>query len=131
MMRLGVLFLAVLAFQISWGQPVSELVLGIICPKTGDEIDEGKLQCQSAQLAVNQINGRGGAGGKKVRLEVLDNGSTPAGTVAAYEKLAEMPGMMGIIGPIKSPQMVALAPKIKAAQIPTFSRATLSRLTAD
>ncbi|MFO1321020.1 MAG: ABC transporter substrate-binding protein [Burkholderiales bacterium] len=94
--------------------------IGVVNEITGPQAEGGRFTINGIQLALDEINKAGGLLGKPVELRIEDNASTNPGTVLAFSKLLSEGGLAGIIGPIRSTQIQAVAPTIAKAGIPTM-----------
>ncbi|WP_371494594.1 branched-chain amino acid ABC transporter substrate-binding protein [Kitasatospora sp. NBC_00374] len=63
------------------------IVLGMNIPLSGSSADVGPYMQNGAQLAVDEINAKGGVLGRKLRLQVEDDACDPKTAVAAANKL--------------------------------------------
>ena len=73
--------------------------IGFNAPLTGFAAADGNSALTGAELAVEQINGAGGVGGKMLELVVMDDQADPKQAVPAATKLIESDGVvMGISG---------------------------------
>ncbi len=103
--------------------------IGLVNEATGPNAEAGVFTVNGAKLALEEINAAGGVLGKKVELKLEDNQSTNPGTVLAFSKLLGEPGIVAIIGPIRSTQIQAASPTIAKAGIPTMIGGTDPSLT--
>ncbi len=94
--------------------------IGVVNEITGPQAEGGRFTINGIQLALDEINQAGGLLGRKVELRIEDNASTNPGTVLALSKLLSDGRLAGIIGPIRSTQIQAVAPTIAKAGIPTM-----------
>jgi branched-chain amino acid transport system substrate-binding protein len=94
--------------------------IGVVNEITGPQAEGGRFTVNGIQLALDEINQAGGVLGRKVELRIEDNASTNPGTVLAFSKLLSDGRLAGIIGPIRSTQIQAVAPTIAKAGIPTM-----------
>jgi branched-chain amino acid transport system substrate-binding protein len=94
--------------------------IGVVNEITGPQAEGGRFTINGIQLALDEINQAGGLLGRKVELRIEDNASTNPGTVLAFSKLLSDGQLAGIIGPIRSTQIQAVAPTIAKAGIPTM-----------
>ncbi|HEY9160903.1 MAG TPA: ABC transporter substrate-binding protein [Desulfomonilia bacterium] len=62
------------------------------------------------EIAVNQINAKGGINGKKLVVIYEDSKDSPQTAVAAYQKLVSVDKCQVIIGPMMSGEVLAVAP---------------------
>jgi ABC-type branched-subunit amino acid transport system substrate-binding protein len=68
----------------------------------------------AAQLAVNEINGRGGLAGKKLRLVIEDQGPSAATALYAVHKLVEEQKVQVMIGCVTSESVLAAGPYLES-----------------
>jgi ABC-type branched-subunit amino acid transport system substrate-binding protein len=68
---------------------------------------------KAAQLTVNEINGRGGINGKKLRLIVEDQGPSSATALYAVHKLVEEQKVQVMIGCVTSESVLATGPYLE------------------
>jgi branched-chain amino acid transport system substrate-binding protein len=101
-------------FALGAAEPVK---LAIILAQTGIGADENLPALKTARMAVEEINGSGGFLGRSVELVVVDNASTPLGSRKAAE-YAVSQGVIGVIGPFRSSNCLAMASVIREARIP-------------
>ena len=117
-------WLAALVFlSVCWVGAVSAadtLRIGVVNEISGPQAEGGLFTVNGLRLAVDEINRDGGVLGRQVELRIEDNASTNPGTVLAFSKLVSEGGLAGIIGPIRSTQIQAIAPSIAKAGIPTM-----------
>jgi branched-chain amino acid transport system substrate-binding protein len=112
------------------GGLTDKVKIGMITTVTGKAADEGDLAVKAAQLAVEEINGKGGIGGKaKIDLQIQDSQSSDQGAVSAFRKSVDQDAVDLLLGPIKSTQVLAMMDQIKEAQIPTMVGGTNVTLT--
>ncbi|MBN9440686.1 ABC transporter substrate-binding protein, partial [Bosea sp. (in: a-proteobacteria)] len=71
---------------------------------TGIDIRRG------AELAIADINAKGGVKGRKLELVARDDEHNPVRTVAQYRELAEREGVVAMIGATNSASMLAVTP---------------------
>ena len=78
---------------------VDTIRLGAVLSLTGDSsaVEWGESARNGALLAIEEINNRGGVGGKKVDLIVEDMQSSSKGSVSAANKLIEIHKVQGMV----------------------------------
>ncbi len=117
-------FLAVLALSgvclTGAAAAADTLKIGVVNEITGPQAEGGLFTVNGLKLAVDEINKAGGVLGKQLELRIEDNASTNPGTVLAFSRLVSEGGLAGIVGPIRSTQIQAIAPTIAKAGIPTM-----------
>ncbi|UCI09436.1 branched-chain amino acid ABC transporter substrate-binding protein [Mesorhizobium sp. B1-1-8] len=82
--------------------------MAVVGPMTGDWAYDGEEMRRGAQLAVDDINAKGGVRGCKIALTVLDDQYTPATAIALATKLAK-DGVRFVIGHFNSGSSVPAA----------------------
>ena len=98
------------------GEPVK---IGILTSITSNFAPWGLQVRDGAQLAVDEINASGGAGGRPLELVIEDDQNSPEEAVPVYERLVEE-GVVAVGGIISSSVGGATAPLAESNQIPTF-----------
>ncbi|MGW1490089.1 branched-chain amino acid ABC transporter substrate-binding protein [Streptomyces sp. NPDC002402] len=71
----------------SEGDDKGPIVLGMDIPMSGSSADTGPYMKNGAQLAIDEINAKGGVLGRKLKLQVEDDACDPKTAVAAANKL--------------------------------------------
>ena len=98
--------------------------LGVLCPLSGPLTFLGQTQLNCALLAIEQINSKGGIGGRKLEHVVEDNQGTTKATTEKSRKLISKDKVDAIAGMIRSLSRVAaleVAERAKKLVIyPTF-----------
>ncbi len=106
----------------------AEIPIGCVMPLTSAP---GPNLIKAAQIAVNEINGRGGLGGKKLILVIEDQGPTAATALYAVHKLVEEKKVQVIIGCDTSEAVLAAGPYLENKGVLLVSpSATSSALSA-
>ncbi len=98
-----------------------EIVLGLSMIKSGPLKNVGEATETSVDLAVEEINAKGGVNGRKIRLVKFDTGSDPRQAATATQKLAQDDGALAIIGPFSSGEAAVAFPageRIGLVQMP-------------
>jgi len=95
------------------------LVIGVLAPFTGPNAQAANDLMKGVNLAVNEVNAAGGAGGMKLKVVTGDTVSDPTDAVNAASKLINADHAQIIIGPrtITAP---AVLPITQRAKIPEF-----------
>jgi branched-chain amino acid transport system substrate-binding protein len=73
--------------------------IGAAIGLTGDTASWGEMSLQGAQMAVEDLNKKGGINGKKVELVVEDMKSSSQGSISAVQKLISIDKVNAILGP--------------------------------
>ncbi len=79
-----------------------DIVIGLNMVKSGALKDVGEATETSVDIAVAEINAKGGIGGKKIKLVKYDTGSDPKQAATATQTFAEDDHALAIIGPFSS-----------------------------
>ena len=108
----------------SAGKQGGEVWLAEISPLTGPLSFVGVDNRAGVTAAVNEINRRGGIRGRRVRVQVFDDGSNPSQAVAHMNRIANDDKYLGVIGSCFSSSSLAVAPIIERERIPYISMAS-------
>ncbi len=87
---------------------------------TGKAAESNKFSLKGVENAVNELNESGGIDGKKIKLYIIDNKSSPIGSKIAAEKAAEK-NVSAIIGSDWSSHSIAVAKIAQIHKIPMIS----------
>ncbi|MFN3987008.1 MAG: ABC transporter substrate-binding protein [Rhodocyclaceae bacterium] len=93
----------------------SELVLGVSAEISNQGLAVDQLE--GARLYFEEVNRAGGVGGKRLRLEVMDDGRDPAVTVANTRALIANPEVVALFGYRATPTIRAALPVVEEAGI--------------
>src|SRR5260370_23544186 len=111
----------------------SPIYIGQIVPLTGalaaTRVGRYVRGVYGGLLALREINSQGGTNGHPLELIFTDDRSTNAGAVAAFRQLIHAGHVAAIIGPGQSTEILALAPSIERAGIPTIIGGTAPKTT--
>ena len=105
-------------------QQGSDIWLAEISPLTGPLSFVGVDNRAGVNAAVAEINRRGGIRGRRVRVEVFDDGSNPSQAVSHMNRIANDDKFLGIIGSGFSSSGLAVAPIVERERIPYISMAS-------
>ncbi|MBI4129184.1 ABC transporter substrate-binding protein [Candidatus Peregrinibacteria bacterium] len=96
--------------------------IGFIGPLTGDAAAMGKDMLNGVQLAIDEVNAKGGVNGRKVSLIAEDARCTGGSDAAsAAQKLVNVDKVVAIVGGLCSSETLAAAPIAEAAKIVLLS----------
>jgi len=87
-----------------------EITLGLTMVKSGPLKVAGETTETAVDIAVAEINAKGGINGKKIRLLKYDTGSDPRQAATATQKFAQDDGALAIIGPLSSGEAAVAFP---------------------
>jgi branched-chain amino acid transport system substrate-binding protein len=104
--------------------PAGDVWLAEISPLTGPLSFVGVDNRQGVDVAVKEINGRGGIKGRRLRVQVFDDGSNPSQAVSHMNTVAGDKKFVGVIGSGFSSSGLAVAPIVAREKIPYISMAS-------
>ena len=99
------------------------VTIGIELPLTGADADSATRIKNGAMMAIEDANGKGGAGGYKLAVTVLDSGTSTAGqydpaqAATNAKKFVADPSVVAIVGPEMSGEGKAMTPILSAANL--------------
>ncbi len=125
---LAVKFAAVIAVASLTGMASShaqDVRLGFAGALSGPASFVGVEIKRGAEIAIDEINAKGGVKGHKLVLIARDDEHNPVKTVAAYRELVEREHVVGMIGATNSASMLAVAPIVNdTLKVPVICPAT-------
>lgn len=96
--------------------------IGGVLPQQGPLADSyGIPPMQGIQIAIDEINAKGGIKGRKLEPVFRDDRTQIQGSVAAFQELAKNPEVAAIFGPALTGAAMAVRPIIDENTIPQFS----------
>ncbi|MBI1979885.1 MAG: ABC transporter substrate-binding protein [Elusimicrobia bacterium] len=98
-----------------------EIKIGAVLSITGSGAPYGEDAQRGIELAVNQINNKGGIKGEEVKLIVEDDQTDPKTSTLAVNKLISQDRVQVIIGAVTSSSMLADAPIAEKAKVVLLS----------
>jgi branched-chain amino acid transport system substrate-binding protein len=98
-----------------------EILLGEYVSLTGTTATFGVSTDQGVRMALDEINAKGGIGGRLLRLRVEDDQSRPEEAATAATKLINQDRVVAVLGEISSGRSLAAAPICQAARVPMVS----------
>lgn len=99
------------------GESGDEYIIGSLHPLTGQNAYEGQAIVNAQQIAVDEINGMGGVGGKKLRLITVDTTSKPNTASSAALKLIDR-GAVAITGSYTSATAKTISREAEKCKVP-------------
>ena len=121
---LAVAALLVSAGAGSGGQTQSPIYLAEISPLTGPLSFVGTDNRQGVEVAVKEINAAGGVKGRRIVVDVFDDGSSPSQAVVHMRRIAADGKYVGVIGSGFSSSGLAVAPIVAQERLPYISMAS-------
>jgi branched-chain amino acid transport system substrate-binding protein len=103
--------------------------IGGIVPLTGAAAESGKFMRDSAALAIEEINAKGGLLGKKLEWVIEDDQTTNPGAVLAFSRLVSRGDCVAFTGSVRSTQVNAISPDVMKAAKPVIIGGTDPALT--
>jgi branched-chain amino acid transport system substrate-binding protein len=120
-MRRIVLFLALVVGLCPPPSRGQDIVIGEYGSLTGGTATFGISTDEGLQLALDQINSKGGVLGKQIKVVVEDDQSRPEEAVTVVQKLINQNRVVAVIGEVASTRSLAAAPVCQKARIPMLS----------
>jgi branched-chain amino acid transport system substrate-binding protein len=105
--------------------PKDEIKIGFAGALSGPASFVGTEIKRGAEIAVDEINARGGVAGSRLRLIARDDEHTPKNTVALYRELVERQRVVAMLGASNSASMLAVTPLVNdVLKVPVICPAT-------
>ena len=124
----GLAVLVVMATAAAGGSAGTEAAptvrLAMISPLTGPLSFVGVDNRAGVIAAIREINARGGIRGRRIALDIFDDGSNPSQGVVHMQRVVGDDRYLGIIGSGFSSVGLAVQPIVALAQIPYISMAS-------
>jgi branched-chain amino acid transport system substrate-binding protein len=103
-------------------QSASDVIkVGEFASLTGTEASFGQMSHHGTELAIDEINARGGALGKKLQLLTEDNQSKQGESKTIARKLISRDGVVALLGEVASGRSMEAAPVCQENHIPQIS----------
>jgi branched-chain amino acid transport system substrate-binding protein len=106
----------------------AEVRVGVISSQTSGLAILGQRQINSAILATEEWNARGGINGQKIKLVIEDSADKTTTAVTALDRVLGKK-VCAILGPIYSFQLFAMFPEIKKENVPMLTTSGTRKLT--
>jgi branched-chain amino acid transport system substrate-binding protein len=100
---------------ISYAQTVK---IGLVTALSGQSARAGEAITRGLQIAIDEINAKGGVLGKKLELVRRDDEATPAKGVIAARELVHKEKVAVLFGGLDTPVSIAIIPVITEAKVP-------------
>ena len=118
------LMVAAASLTLSVAAPAAaqEIVVGLSMIKSGVLKTVGEATETAVDIAVAEINAKGGIGGKPLKLIKFDTGSDPKQAATATQKFAQDDKVLAIIGPFSSGEAAVTFPvgeRLGIVELPT------------
>ena len=102
------------------------ITIGTVTTNSGTAAAYGEAEVKGFELAVSEINAKGGINGKKVKLESMDDKGDATEASNAYNKLAGDNNVLAVAGPTISATTAAVAPLAYQSKLVTIAPAATS-----
>ena len=102
------------------------ITIGTVATNSGTAAAYGEAEVKGFELAVSEINAKGGINGKKVKLESMDDKGDATEASNAYNKLAGDNNVLAVAGPTISATTAAVAPLADQSKLVTIAPAATS-----
>src|SRR5713101_6240601 len=118
LVTLALLFCCALPSRATSASPPDPIKIGAVLPFSGGVELYGRQAKLGLDLAAKEINAGGGILGRPVELVYEDDKTDPAVAVDATRKLIEREGVLAVVGPITSRNLIAMAPTVESLKTP-------------
>src|SRR5215510_1986120 len=108
--------LALLAAAPAWAQQT--IKIGLVTALSGQSARAGEAITRGLQVAIDEINARGGVLGRKLELVRRDDEATPAKGVIAARELLFKENVAVLFGGLDTPVSIAIVPIVNESKIP-------------
>lgn len=102
------------------------ITIGTVTTNSGTAAAYGEAEVKGFELAVSEINAKGGINDKKVKLESMDDKGDATEASNAYNKLAGDNNVLAVAGPTISATTAAVAPLADQSKLVTIAPAATS-----
>ncbi|GGF46414.1 branched-chain amino acid ABC transporter substrate-binding protein [Azorhizobium oxalatiphilum] len=127
-MKKSLVFGATLLAAVSAGAMAAradgELILGYMMAKSGPYVSLAGTNEIAVDLAVEEINAKGGVNGKKIKVVKFDTAGDPKQATTALRRFADDDAAIAVIGPFSSSEIRTTFPVGERAGIPQMSMAS-------
>lgn len=116
---LTILILVSTLFLLPFGTMAADTIkLGLVTPLSTGDFRSGKINVQTVELAVEELNAKGGILGKKVEVVTADDEGKPAAGVIAIKRMITTEKVSAVVGLWHSSVAVAQAKVADQLQVP-------------
>lgn len=106
----------------------ADITFGLVCALTGTSKQVGEYVQNGAELAVAQINAKGGLLGKTLKLVIEDEIDSASTALAANTKILNDPRVSAVIGSVGSTNNLAVMPTVLEKKIPYFAGGSSAKI---
>ncbi len=101
--------------------PGGIIKVGVYGDLSGQTSSFGQSTKNGAQMAADEINARGGIGGRQIQLIHEDDQGEPGKAATVVAKLINQDGVRALIGEVASSNSIAAAPNAQDAKVPMIT----------
>src|SRR3977135_1866317 len=101
-------------------QSSGPIKIGMVTSLTGNYAPLGTNDKLAAQQVVDGVNAKNGINGRKIELDIVDDGSDPNQSVIQFNKVLG-DGVVAVLGPPQSTADLAVKPVANDKKMPTIS----------
>ena len=98
-----------------------EVKIGLLQPFTGAAALSAEEIRNGVDLALEEVNATGGIDGKRLVVDEFDTKLDPATAVSVFTRAVSQAGVVGIVGPYATSEVVAVTPVSERLQTPFIS----------
>jgi len=109
----------------------NKIKLGAIQPISGQVSAYGTQTRDAINMAIEEVNAKGGVLGKQIEMIVEDDEASPDKTKNAFKKLVAKDKVIGIVGALTSKCSLAIAPEAQAKKIIMITHASTNDTVTD
>ena len=99
-------------------QPITPLIIGVDADFSSSGAQAGGAIYRGVQLAVKEINEKGGLLGRPVQIIGRDHGANPLSGMRNLEQFARMPNLLAVVGGMHSSVILEELAEIHRLQVP-------------
>ena len=107
-MKLVTVALAIVAMCVAPALAADTIKIGAILAVTGPASFLGAPEAKTLEMLTEELNAKGGIGGKKIELIIKDSGASPEKAISFAKQLIEEEKVFAIIGPSTSGETMAI-----------------------
>jgi branched-chain amino acid transport system substrate-binding protein len=107
-MKLVAVALAIVAMCVAPALAADTIKVGAILAVTGPASFLGAPEAKTLEMLTEELNAKGGIGGKKIELIIKDSGASPEKAISFAKQLIEEEKVFAIIGPSTSGETMAI-----------------------
>lgn len=109
----------------------AEVVIGVILPLSGVNAQGGEDLRRGMEIALKEVNDRGGVQGEPLRIIYEDSGDSPQRAIDAARKLVSMDGVALVVGEYSSGITIPLGQYLAGEGVPHLNAVSTSGLVRD